>query len=90
MSSAFEDLTKKLMDEHIVTKAEMIQAIHENNSDLKEQFATYQSRLENSQKEFRDQFAEYQKEAKVHTRWLVGIGVTLIVGVAALIVKTHF
>ena len=83
MSSAFEDLTKKLMDEHIVTKAEMIQAIHENNSDLKEQFAKYQSRIEG-------QFAEYQKEAKVHTRWLVGIGVTLIVGVAALIVKTHF
>ncbi|AKP74920.2 hypothetical protein AVI51_07670 [Piscirickettsia salmonis] len=72
MSSTFEDLTKKLMDEHIVTKAEMIQAIHENNSDLKEQFVAY------------------QKEARVNTRWLIGIGITLIIGVAALIIKTHF
>ncbi|ALB24666.1 hypothetical protein KU39_3p204 (plasmid) [Piscirickettsia salmonis] len=55
-----------------MTKAEMIQAIHENNSDLKEQFVAY------------------QKEARVNTRWLIGIGITLIIGVAALIIKTHF
>ena len=70
---------------------EQRQERHRRQQEQRQEHRRHEQEQKQEQKyaELRTEFTAYRKETKTQTRWLIGIGITLMLGIVAILLRLH-